>query len=455
MLVSKAINDVPTAMLSVFRALGTIQFEMGDEKYVVYAKGGLCLVLAARAVTACIGNCPDKKEIEDFLDEEMMTGVLSPSDVDTTVMERCNGNDEGKLKGIGGDKVLTAVSQKAIDVLNSALSVNGDFWKALKDIISSAKKSFEVSPDSRDVNVSLCDKNGRLEKDLVYAKIESHESSVGPLLRSLNSSLQAIAGFTLIRSKLLLYEDCFYDCEENAPVDETADNDGDQFYDAKDFFDAEPPVLNAAAEILDISWKDSNYGCEMETSDVMQLRVEPSTDAVHPVYMMTIPAIVRDLLYCLLSNPGQKSTKRVFRLAFACCLSDDDLSKAVKEFLESPTRSLVPEAFKKAYDIQETTKPAFLGTINAIPKEQLQRYIDHGNLTYECMNKNNTGCLSNGLIFDLSGGKPSAKPIPVASTGFGGGSGVADATRWGTLLSATAAVTVAVAASFAGALRSA
>lgn len=425
--VSRAIREVPSAMSSVFDALGQLQRNL--EGFVVYAKGGLCLVLAAMAVAHCIGNCKEATEINQFIFDQMSNGVLSPSDVDTTIMKKC---DDGlKLMGISQGKDENEVTFEAthsIQRLNIALSKNTAFWKKLNDLLFSTPRGphMDVEIDSMDVDISPYD------EEQMFAIMLSKKSETGSLLKSLNTTLKKLAGFTLARSKLHMFEEKFYDCDEegecvwhDALEKPTAENTNER-------------KINAVAEILDISWKDGSYGCELDMEDLMPLKLENCS-----IFMMTIPALVKDLLFCLMSTPEQKSTKRVSRLALACAIANDNLSLDVRQYLKrlSPLDT-IPKSFDSVYTFDSDEKrAAFVARIESYSRE-IDDCLAKGALINECMTQN-PECLSNGLVLNFTRGSVEASPIsknPAKSSGGSGG-----IVTW---CSIAAAFTVTVASSF-------
>lgn len=463
--VSRAIREVPSAMASVFHALGTMQKGLKHSEFVVYAKGGLCLVLAAMAVSKCMGECEESMQINAFLSTQMSIGVLSPSDVDTTIMKRCDvqEGDAAMLMGIpdGDDVKVTSAAKLAIVGLNNGLSKNQAFWEALDDILWRARYPFmDRCSESMDTEIYPCDENGAEGGETMFARIVSTKSRTPPLLRSLNSTLKTIAGFTLVRSKLHMFEETFRDCQ-----DPDVTGEEETWFDASEGNSESEVNTNAVAEILDISWKDGEkYGCKMDMGDLMPLQVIVGDSLPHhEIFMMTIPALVKDLLFCLMSTPEQKSTKRVLRMALACAIANDDLSKAVREYLESP-KDDIPEGFLKVFDFGNDAikKTTFIKMIKQFPGGEIQAYIAQGTFIQRCMQEANKNCLNNGLIINFINNDIDVSPlaIGVGSSITGGTSGLpkrgdsGNNLGWSSAASAAAALAVTVASSFAGALRS-
>lgn len=468
-LVSQAIRDVPSAMASVFDALGTVQSVLGSE-YVVYAKGGLCLVLAAMAVAKCMGTCEEADQINEFLSAQMSSGVLSPSDVDTTIMKRCQVHKDKPTMLMGipveDDANVIYAAKEAIKGLNQALSKNRDFWNALDGIISKAKYPYlEISSYCTDTEVYSCDENGVEDCETTFAKIVSTESQTPPLLRSLNSTLKVVAGFTLVRSKLHMFEEEFMDCEETGV--QSGEDDDEQWFDASETAIESGGTKSAVAEILDISWKDGKrYLCDMDMTDLMPLEVELENQTRgHTIFMMTIPALVKDLLFCLMSTPEQKSTKRVLRIALACAIADDALSIAVREYLVSSNKNGIPLEFMEVFDFEQegnaSKKTLFISMINKLEMNLIKQCIDQGTYIRNCMKKSGKPkCLSDGLNIKFSKANTvvssldigqSRKDNKAESIALGGYS--RKDMGWSLAASAAAALAVTLASSLAGAVR--
>lgn len=449
--VSLVMHEVPSALASVFHALGTMQRNIGPS-FVVYAKGGLCLVLAAKAVATCLGDCKQSKNIHKFILEQITSGVLSPSDVDTTIMTRCpiSNGEPDMLMGVKtqDETILTREAKNTIQGLNKHLYDNKDFWKKLESILcKTTDPSIEISSESMDIDISTCDENGVVGEEITFAKIVSTESKKPPLMRSLNSTLKVVAGFTLVRSKLHMYEEEFLECENT--IDQSI---GDE---KEVWFDAVEKQSDPVAEILDISWKDGeHYGCDMFISDLMPLKVNDMKNQQLGIFMMTIPALVKDLLFCLMSTPEQKSTKRILRMALACSIANDDLSNTVREYLSSSNKSNIPDEFNTIFnfnlDINNQKRKLFISMIHGLSTE-ITTYIQQGTYIKQCMNDaNNDRCLSEGLIIDFSNNNFSVSPINI---GLSKGGDMGNNIKWSWVASAAAGIAVTLASSFVGALR--